>query len=82
MTDFLIQAFSSVLYLLEDFVDIKYLPALLANISSSLVIYIGLSILVIVLTLSIWSNPVDSTPKTSQPSGNIYAPRSSPIIIS
>lgn len=74
MTDLLMQAFSSVSYILEDFVDTKYLPALLANISSSLVIYIGLSILVIVLTLSIWSNPVDSTPKASQPSGFDISP--------
>ena len=67
MADLLTQALSSLSYIIEEFVNTKYLPAILTNISTSLIAYFTLSILAILLTVKKWSSSSDPTP-----SGNVY----------
>ena len=69
MTDLLTGVLSNLSFILEDFINIKYLPAIFSNISTSLIVYLCLSILIIFLTRSKWPASGDGNDSTPKPSG-------------
>ena len=53
MTDLITELYSTVTYLIEEISSIspRYLPAMVANTSTSLVFYIGISIVMLIFTV-------------------------------
>jgi len=74
MTDLLTGVLSNLSFILEDFINIKYLPAIFSNISTSLIVYLCLSILIIFLTRSKWPIAGDENDSTPKPSGFDISP--------
>ena len=84
MTDLLTGVLSNLSFILEDFINIKYLPAIFSNISTSLIVYLCLSILIIFLTRSKWPTSGDGNNSTPKPSGKatVYILGVSPSLVS
>merc|ERR1712021_72757 len=74
MTDLLTGVLSNLSFILEDFINIKYLPAIFSNISTSLIVYLCLSILIIFLTRSKWPTSGDGNNSTPKHSGFDISP--------
>lgn len=65
MTDLISEVYSSLSYLIEPFTRIssRYVPAILANVSSSMLVYVGLSVVMVAITVN---SKKPKKPKSSQ----------------